>query len=232
MLFKNETTTPFFEFCDPVILHQIHNKSDLKYSDFEVRKIIGTGSFSTVKLVGFSYSHIKAVFALKIASKSELIKTKHWQQIQEEKEIAQMVNHPFLVKFVRTFQDDLAVYFLFEFVNGGEIFQLLSQKHHLQESWVQFYSAETLLALQSLHSKKIIYRDLKTENVMISKSGHVKLVDFGFSKVLENGRCKTLCGTPEYMAPEMLFSKNGYDFSVDFWAFGILIFELAVGFGK
>jgi len=147
--------------------------------------------------------------------------------------VARLVDHPFIVGFVRSFQDEFCVYFLFEFVNGGELFQLLSQKNRLCEQWVQFYVAETLLALRSIHDKKIIYRDLKSENLLISRTGHIKLIDFGFSKVIESGRCKTLCGTPEYMAPEMIMcSKEGYSFLSDYWALGILAYELATGYCK
>ncbi len=121
---------------------------------------------------------------------------------------------------------------LFEFVSGGEIFSHLRKEGRFSEDVTLFYASEILLALKHLHMNNIVYRDLKPENVLINYNGHIKLADFGFAKILGDcGRTYTLCGTPEYLAPEIIKGKKkGYSKSVDWWALGILIYEMLVGF--
>lgn len=208
----------------------LRNKSGLRLSDFHVLKTIGTGSSSTVKLVTLSDSSLKIPFALKLVSKAEVVRSRHSAQLKEERRLVERMQHPFIVDFVRSFQDETRVAFVFEFVNGGELFGLLESMGSLPVPWARFYLAETLSALRYLHSRKVVFRDLKAENILLSHSGHVKLVDFGYAKELEGTRAHTLCGTPEYMAPEMLLKgKIGYGCSVDIWALGVLAFELLTG---
>lgn len=93
-----------------------------------------------------------------------------------------------------------------------------------------FYAAEMILGIQYMHSKGIVFRDIKPENVLITEDGHIKLADFGFAKrLLNHSKTFTFCGTPEYMAPEILF-KSGYDYSVDWWSLGVVIFEMLTGY--
>lgn len=216
---------------DPLqAISYLQSKPVLRISDFDVHKIIGSGSFATVKLVTLRDSSFKTPFAMKLVSKSEAIKCKHIQQLKEERKVLKGLSHPFIASFIRAFQDERSVGFLFEFVNGGELFNLVSNQGSLSESWTLFYLAEVLTAIRYLHSNKIVFRDLKAENLLITASGHLKLIDFGFAKSLDKGRARTLCGTPEYMAPEMLLNqKQGYDYAVDYWALGVLAFELATG---
>jgi serine/threonine protein kinase len=123
------------------------------------------------------------------------------------------------------------VYMLFEYIAGGELFSRLRREGRFATDVGLFYSTEILLALQYLHKQNIVYRDLKPENLLIDNEGHIKLADFGFAKILENDKTFTLCGTPEYLAPEIVkgSKKTGYGKSVDWWALGILLFEMLAG---
>jgi serine/threonine protein kinase len=121
---------------------------------------------------------------------------------------------------------------LFEYVSGGELFSRLRREGRFANDVALFYACEILLALQFLHKRNIVYRDLKPENLLIDHEGHIKLADFGFAKYLEDDRTFTLCGTPEYLAPEIVkgSKKTGYGKSVDWWALGILLFEMLAGY--
>ena len=120
---------------------------------------------------------------------------------------------------------------LFEFVCGGELFSRLRKDGRFSNDVALFYGVEIIMALQYLHQQDIVYRDLKPENLLIDKDGHIKLADFGFAKRVETDKTYTLCGTPEYLAPEIIKgSKVGYGKSVDWWALGILIFEMLSGY--
>ena len=117
-----------------------------------------------------------------------------------------------------------------EFVQGGEIFSRLREFAYFPNDVALFYAVEILLGLEYLHSNSVIYRDLKAENVLIDRTGHVKLVDFSFAKrIMPDEKLRTLCGTADYICPEMLNGK-GYSIPVDWWAFGVLIFEFLCGF--
>lgn len=139
-----------------------------------------------------------------------------------------------------TFMDEDNINFVFEYLPGQDLFWVLTNEHNLnlgkdcrRRDWVLFYCAEILCALETLHSRHIIYRDMKPDNVMIDYEGHIKLIDFGFAKRLyerQNYRTKTNCGTIGYTAPEILRgTSQGYSFSVDLWSFGIMIAELLSG---
>lgn len=115
-------------------------------------------------------------------------------------------------------KDDACIYMLFEYVCGGELFSYLRNAGRFSASTGNFYAAEIVSALEYLHSKSIVYRDLKPENLLLDKDGHLKITDFGFAKKLTD-RTWTLCGTPEYLAPEIIQSK-GHNKAVDWWALG------------
>ena len=128
------------------------------------------------------------------------------------------------------FQDETNIYFVYDYVHGGELFTRIRENKYFPNDVALFYACETFLALQYLHSKNILYRDLKPENLLLDKYGHIKLIDFGFAKILKpSERTFTLCGTPEYMAPEVMEKTNGYGIAADYWALGILIYEMLVG---
>lgn len=141
--------------------------------------------------------------------------------------ILREINHPFLVNMLGFSQDDRYLYFSLEYIPGGELFTYLRNIGKLDSGQARFYAAQVGLMFEYLHSKNIVYRDLKPENLLIAADGYMKLTDFGFAKFLD-GRTYTLCGTPEYLAPEILLNK-GHGKPVDWWTLGILIYEMLAG---
>eukprot|EP00079_Xenopus_tropicalis_P033178 XP_017946949.1 PREDICTED: cAMP-dependent protein kinase catalytic subunit PRKX isoform X2 [Xenopus tropicalis] len=197
-----------------------------KLDDFDTVATVGTGTFGRVHLVKEKMG--KQYFALKVMSIPDVIRLKQEQHVHNEKSVLKEVNHPFLVKLFWTSHDDRFLYMLMEYVPGGELFSYLRNMGRFNNSTGLFYSTEIICAIEYLHSKEIVYRDLKPENILLDKEGHIKLTDFGFAKKLSD-RTWTLCGTPEYLAPEVIQSK-GHGRAVDWWALGILIFEMLSGF--
>lgn len=141
-----------------------------------------------------------------------------------------MKNSLFMLQIEGSFQNDVKCYLVTELVKGGDLFALLNSKKRLKENVVKFYLAELVVALEELHSRNIVYRDLKPENILIQESGHIKLADFGLCKQLryQSDKTYTICGTCEYQAPEIVLNQ-GYNHNVDYWALGILAYELLYG---
>ncbi|CAG8541061.1 4508_t:CDS:2 [Paraglomus occultum] len=194
--------------------------------DFVLLETLGTGTFGRVFLT--KYKHTENYYAMKVLKKVEVVRLKQVEHINSEKQILSQVHHPFIVNLFCTFQDDRNLYMLLEYVIGGELFSHLRKAGRFHNDITRFYAAEIVLAIEYMHSKDIIYRDLKPENLLLDSRGHVKITDFGFAKKVED-RTWTLCGTPEYLAPEIIQSK-GHGKAVDWWALGILIFEMLAGY--
>jgi len=195
---------------------------------FSIGDTLGTGTFGRVRLVTYPVEKEKRYFALKMLKKSEIIRLKQVEHIKAEKNILSTLAHPFIVNLYTTFQDEANLYMVMEYVIGGELFSQLRKVGRFSNDTSRFYAAEIVLALEYLHERNIVYRDLKPENLLIDRDGHMKLTDFGFAKHVED-RTWTLCGTPEYLAPEIIQSK-GHGKAVDWWALGILIYEMLAGY--
>lgn len=200
-----------------------------KLEDFEMSKLIGRGTYGRVMLV--TKKDTGAVYAMKILDKRLVVDSNEVEHTMAERKVLGSINNPFIMKMHYGFQNETNLYFVMDFVNGGELFFHLGKERRFSIARSKFYSAEILLALEHLHSKGIIYRDLKPENVLLTSEGHICLTDFGLCKTDMNGeknKTSTFCGTAAYLAPEILLGEK-YDMSVDWWSFGILTYEMMVG---
>ncbi|CAL9731811.1 hypothetical protein MOUN0_M05996 [Monosporozyma unispora] len=193
--------------------------------DFRILQTLGTGSFGRVHLV--RSNHNGRFYALKVLKKRIIVKLKQVEHTNDERLMLSVVSHPFLIRMWGTFQDSKQVFMVMDYIEGGELFSLLRKSQRFPNPVAKFYAAEVCLALEYLHSKDIIYRDLKPENILLDKNGHIKITDFGFAKYVPDVTY-TLCGTPDYIAPEVVSTKP-YNKSVDWWSFGILIYEMLAG---
>ncbi|KAF2648046.1 Pkinase-domain-containing protein [Lophiostoma macrostomum CBS 122681] len=201
-------------------------KGKYTLTDFQIQRTLGTGSFGRVHLV--QSKHNQRFYAVKVLKKAQVVKMKQVEHTNDERRMLQQVKHPFLITLWGTFQDSKNLYMVMDFVEGGELFSLLRKSQRFPNPVAKFYAAEVTLALDYLHQQNIIYRDLKPENLLLDRHGHLKITDFGFAKEVPDITW-TLCGTPDYLAPEVVASK-GYNKSVDWWSLGILIFEMLCGF--
>lgn len=209
---------------------------DWTLKDLEMKETLGTGTFGRVRLIKIKdniedklpHKAFQSYYALKILKKQEIIRMKQVDHVLAEAAILSEVTHPFVVNMLKGFKDEHKLYILLEYVPGGELFSHLRKAGKFPNDVSKFYSSEVMLAFDYLHSKDIIYRDLKPENLLLDVQGYIKLTDFGFAKKVPE-RTFTLCGTPEYLAPEIIQSK-GHGKAVDWWALGILLYEMLVGY--
>ena len=199
---------------------------EITLSDIEVRSTVGCGAFGRVKLCRVPKSD--QFYALKLQSKKMIVDSGLQEHILNEMRVMRKINHPFIAKLYIALQDKSYIYFVLELLQGGELFTHLRNRGKLPEQSARFYAATVVYAFSTLHAKKIAYRDLKPENLVMDSKGYVKLVDFGLAKQLLSGKTWTLCGTPDYLAPEIILNE-GHDLAVDYWALGVLIFEMVVG---
>uniref|UniRef100_A0A673A0S1 cGMP-dependent protein kinase n=1 Tax=Sphaeramia orbicularis TaxID=375764 RepID=A0A673A0S1_9TELE len=202
--------------------------SSLKLTDFNIIDTLGVGGFGRVELVQLKNEEAKT-FAMKILKKRHIVDTRQQEHIRSEKHIMTEAHCDFVVRLYRTFKDSKYLYMLMEACLGGEVWTLLRDRGSFEDSTTRFYTGCVVEAFAYLHAKGIIYRDLKPENLILDSRGYAKLVDFGFAKKI--GFCKktwTFCGTPEYVAPEIILNK-GHDVSADYWSLGILMYELLTG---
>jgi cGMP-dependent protein kinase len=220
----------------------------LHFRDLELHRVVGTGQFGLVRLV--RHRPTGQAFALKVVAKAPLTEGKQVEHVLNERAVAGSCDHPFLVRLAGAYQDAAHLYLLQEWVPGGELFHHLDVEGSFSDAAARFYAANVVVALQRLHSRGIVYRDLKPENLLLDELGYVKMADFGFAKVLGTGggggggghgghgggssssslggRTFTICGTPDYQAPEVIM-RRGTTVAADYWALGVLVFEMLVG---
>uniref|UniRef100_A0A8C7UNL2 non-specific serine/threonine protein kinase n=1 Tax=Oncorhynchus mykiss TaxID=8022 RepID=A0A8C7UNL2_ONCMY len=222
---KSDTNSAFYNY---------YNCTDLTYgffqtmNDFDYLKLLGKGTFGKVILVREKANG--KYYAMKILKKEVIIAKDEVAHTLTESRVLKNTRHPFLTSLKYSFQTKDRLCFVMEYVNGGELFFHLSRERVFSEDRTRFYGAEIVSALDYLHSAKIVYRDLKLENLMLDKDGHVKITDFGLCKegITDAATMKTFCGTPEYLAPEVL-EDNDYGRAVDWWGLGVVMYEMMCG---
>ncbi|CAM8910528.1 hypothetical protein QQ045_031460 [Rhodiola kirilowii] len=195
--------------------------------DFEVLRIVGQGAFGRVYQV--RKKGTSDIYAMKVMRKDRIMEKNHAGYMKAERDILTKIDHPFIVQLRYSFQTKYRLYLVLDFVNGGHLFFQLYHHGLFREDLARIYAAEIVSAVSHLHANGIMHRDLKPENILLDADGHAMLTDFGLAKQFdENTRSNSMCGTTEYMAPEIVLGK-GHDNSADWWSVGILLFEMLTG---
>eukprot|EP01118_Nematostelium_gracile_P004408 TRINITY_DN1515_c0_g1_i2.p1 TRINITY_DN1515_c0_g1~~TRINITY_DN1515_c0_g1_i2.p1 ORF type:complete len:636 (+),score=184.40 TRINITY_DN1515_c0_g1_i2:1123-3030(+) len=199
------------------------------YTDFEILKLVGKGNFGKVLQVRKKDTGV--IYAMKVLDKKSILENDEFEHTLTERNILATLVHPFLIGLHFSFQTQDKLFFVMDFINGGDIFFHLQNDHNFPADRARFYAAQIICGMQYLHQQGVIYRDLKAENLILNDDGYVLMTDFGISKTglnTDTSKATTFCGTPEYLAPEIL-DGNGYTKAVDWWAVGILLFEMLSG---
>nr|POE82435.1 serine/threonine-protein kinase gad8 [Quercus suber] len=205
-----------------------NRQNSLKIEDFDLLKVVGKGSFGKVMQV--MKKDTQRIYALKTIRKQHIISRSEVAHTLAERSVLAQINNPFIVPLKFSFQSPEKLYLVLAFVNGGELFHHLQKEQRFDINRSRFYAAELLCALECLHGFGVIYRDLKPENILVDYVGHIALCDFGLCKLdmKDEDKTNTFCGTPEYLAPELLHGQ-GYTKAVDWWTLGVLLYEMLTG---
>ena len=205
-----------------------NNHSKISENDFTKIKLIGKGSYGNVFLVRYNKNNM--IYAMKVYKKSDLREKNQENNTKSERNLLTQINFPFIVEVKFAFQTDSKLFLVQEFIQGGDLFFHIHSGQKFSTQKTKFYLVEIILAIDFLHKNNMIYRDLKPENILIDSKGHIKLTDFGLSKIVTNIEEKsfTICGTLQYIAPEII-SGEGYNESVDWWSLGIIMYEMLTG---
>ena len=208
------------------LLNRLYLQDDtIQLSDLIFCKSLGKGSYGNVSLV----KNIKNnyFYAIKNISNKQILYCKLHKNIQLERAILLQINHPFIVKLVKTLKDKNYLYYLMDYIRGKALFDALNEVGLLSKFQTQFYLGSIMFAVKYLHDRKFIYRDIKPENIMVLPNGYIKLIDFGTAKAIKD-KTNSIIGTPQYMAPEVIMGDY-YSFEIDYWSIGVCLYELYCG---
>ncbi|KAI8371044.1 kinase-like domain-containing protein [Blakeslea trispora] len=221
--------------CSSILGQEEYELKD-RIRDFELLKVLGKGATGKVILVREQKSH--GLFALKSITKSWSITRREVEHIRMERDILvslAAIRHPFLIRLHAAFQDSQNLYLVLDYHAGADLATLLQRYIFFPPEQCRLYAAEIVMGLQELHRNNILYRDLKPENVLLAADGHLVLTDFGLSKLFYQGdsrydhRTTTFCGTPEYLAPEIILQEEAYSYAADYWSLGTMLYEMLTG---
>ena len=232
--FNSLSPIPTVRDVDKIVSNVFDSKQILQFTpaDFVFLNLLGKGSFG--KVVKVQHKDTKRIYAMKIIQKSNFQSMRNIVEVRRERAVLESVDCPFIVHFHGFFQSSDRLYFLFDFLSGGELFFRTKQApdHHFDELTCRFYAAEIAVALEHLRIRRIVHRDIKGDNFVLDSDGHVVLTDFGFAKVLDNAKRNTAtCGTLAYIAPEVLApGPDGYSYEVDWWSLGVVMFTMLTGY--
>ncbi|KAF8397944.1 hypothetical protein HHK36_016870 [Tetracentron sinense] len=225
-LSNGDYTLDDYDYNDDEVV--VEEKSPVGLDNFEVMKVVGQGGFGKVFQV--RKRDTSEIYAMKVMPKDKIIEKNQWEFMKSERDILTKVNHPFIVQLRYSFQTKYRLYLVLDFVNGGDLFFQLHHQGLFREDLARIYTAEIVSAVSYLHANGIMHRDLKPNNIILDADGHAMLTDFGLAKQFKDDtRSKTMCGTGEYMSPEVVLG-NGYDKATDWWSVGIMLFEMLTGY--
>uniref|UniRef100_A0A453SFA3 non-specific serine/threonine protein kinase n=5 Tax=Triticinae TaxID=1648030 RepID=A0A453SFA3_AEGTS len=195
---------------------------------YEVGRTIGQGSFAKVKFA--VDADTGAPVAMKVLDKATILNNRMLQQIKKEISIMKIVRHPNIIRLNEVLAGQTKIYIIMELITGGELFDKIARQGKLRENEARKYFQQLIDAINYCHSKGVYHRDLKPENLLLDSRGNLKVSDFGLSSLSQNGFLHTTCGTPNYVAPEVL-SDGGYDGSAaDVWSCGVILYVLMAGY--